>query len=96
MPSYIKRQWEEPRGDQYDVWGHSWWYFEVEEDGTVLRQIEQYDSGIVLKYSARHVQDDYGGLAEKPLDIEQFGESFISAQEFESAWMKLNARNTDK
>ena len=29
---YFKFHWEESRGDAYDDWGASWWYFEVADD----------------------------------------------------------------
>lgn len=49
MSTYVKRHWNEPRGDEHDAWGTSWWYFEVDDEGRVLRQIEQYDSGVRLR-----------------------------------------------
>lgn len=52
------------RGDQYDAWGTSWWYFEVADDGRVIRQVEQYESGVLLHYSAEHDEDTYGELAQ--------------------------------
>jgi hypothetical protein len=89
MPSYVKRHWNETRGDKYDAWGTSWWYFEVDDDGWVIRQIEQYDSGMLLCYSVEHEDDEFGGLAEKTLDLSEAEFSAISAEEFESIWRGL-------
>ena len=83
---YFKRYWNELRGDEHDDWGCSWWYFETNDDGDVLRQIEVYDSGPALKYSELHVEDEYGGLSEKPLDLAEFAEFTTRNQEFERAW----------
>lgn len=52
---YYKRRWDEPRGDEYDHWGFSWWFFETTVDGEVLRQIEVYDSGPSHRYDQEHV-----------------------------------------
>jgi hypothetical protein len=43
---YFKRLWTEPRGDR----GPSWRYFEVDDRGRIVRQIEAYDDGTILKY----------------------------------------------
>jgi hypothetical protein len=64
MPTYVKRLWNHLRGDEHDAWGTSWWYFEVDEEGEVLRQIEQYDSGICLRYSEQHLEDEFGVLGQ--------------------------------
>ena len=32
MTRYYKRNWEETRGDEFDSWGTSIWYFEVGND----------------------------------------------------------------
>jgi len=86
MRRYLKMHWDETRGDNYDSWGASWWYFEVDKDGWVLRQIEQYESGPMLRYSADHENDDFGGLATEPLNLLELAYSEISPQDFERAW----------
>lgn len=86
MPTYVKRLWNENRGDEHDAWRASWWYFEVDDKGSVLRQVEQYDSGVRLCYGEQHVEDEFGGLAEKPLDLSEHGYSTISSQDFEEIW----------
>lgn len=83
---YYKRPWDEVRGDAYDSWGCSVWFFEVGDDGYPVRQIEQYASGTVLKYDAGHIEDEFGGLGDQPLDGDEFAEFEISKEEFEAAW----------
>jgi hypothetical protein len=92
---YAKRQWSESRGDEYDDWGKSWWYFELTIDGSVLRQIEQYDSGAVLKYSEHHVSDQYGFLGDQQLDTEESEFQKLSSVEFENLWRGLKALNCE-
>ena len=83
---YYKRRWDEDRGDEFAEWGSSDWYFEVVPDGTVIRQMEIYDNGTCLRYHADHIEDIYGGLAEKELDHSEFARFAITHEEFESAW----------
>lgn len=84
--NYLKRPWNETRGDEYDAWGTSWWYFEVGSDGSVSRQIEQYAVGVFLRYSVEHEEDIYGRLACVELDLSDAEYCEISSQEFESVW----------
>ena len=83
---YFKRRWDEPRGDQFDSWGLSIWYFEVDADGYPLRQIEVYENGPTLKYDASHIEDEYGALGDQPLDLSEFSAFEISQEEFVVAW----------
>ncbi|MFC0518772.1 DUF6881 domain-containing protein [Mucilaginibacter angelicae] len=83
---YYKRNWDELRGDEFDFWGTSTWYFECDEDDYVLRQMEIYANGNVLKYDESYQEDKYGGLAEGPLDSEEFAEFEITKDEFERVW----------
>ena len=46
---YYKYKWNELRGDQFDNWGFSMWYFEIGEDDFPNRQIEIYENDKVLK-----------------------------------------------
>lgn len=93
MFQYLRRRWEETRGDEHADWGCSTWYFEVDADLNVLRQIEVYDSGACLKYSRTHLEDEYGGLAEKPLDDEDWSPFETSKEEFERIWSTTKAVN---
>jgi hypothetical protein len=40
---YFKAYWDESRGDKFDSWGRSWWYFETDDGGNVLRQVEKFE-----------------------------------------------------
>lgn len=92
---YFKRRWDEQRGDHFNDWGLSWWYFETDADGSVVRQIERYDSGAVLRYDQSHLDDDFGKLCEVPLDLDEFAAFEITLEEFEEAWAMnhVNQRN---
>ena len=83
---YFKREWSETRGDSYNNWGTSIWYFEAEPDLCVTRQVEVYVNGQILRYDRQHLKDEYGGLAEKPLDADDFLPFTIERSEFEQAW----------
>lgn len=83
---YFKRRWDESRGDQFDAWGQSWWFFETDDQGNVTRQMEAYEQGRTLRYNAGHIEDQYGGLSEEPLNLNEFRTFEITRAEFESAW----------
>jgi hypothetical protein len=85
---YFKRYWNEVRGDEFDHWGCSWWYFETDESGSVYRQIEVYDRGPTHRYSDWYPEDDYGGLSKCDLDLGEFREYEIANAEFEQVWLK--------
>ena len=85
---YFKRHWDESRGDEYDHWGTSWWYFEVDEEAWIVRQIEVYENGRISKYGGGFPDDKYGGLGDQQMDLEEFEAYTISAEEFELAWAK--------
>jgi len=84
--TYFKRRWDENRGDEYAGWGCSDYYFEVIPDGTVIRQMEIYDSGVVLQYHPDHLTDTFGFLTDQSIDLSEFAPFSISRQEFEAAW----------
>jgi hypothetical protein len=86
MRRHFKRRWDESRGDEFDGWGGSDWYFEVDDKGYPVRQVEKYDQGQVLKFGAGHDHDRFGGLGDQPLDLEEFSVFAISPDEFEAAW----------
>lgn len=84
---HYQRRWDESRGDEYDAWGASTWFFEVESDGSVVRQIEVYDHGPTLRYDEDRVEDDFGRLGLGRLDaLEDWSPWAISAETFESVW----------
>jgi hypothetical protein len=92
---YFKAYWDESRGDKFDSWGRSWWYFETDDGGNVLRQVEKFENGVILCYDESHIEDEYGGLATEPSVIEAIGvggSSFTQA-EFEQQWSAEEALN---
>lgn len=89
MPSrYLRRRWDDSRGDEFDGWGHSVWYFEVDDGGWPVRQVEAYDAGAVLRYGPDREEDQYGGLGQVSLDDpeEDWSAHMIGRDEFECAW----------
>jgi hypothetical protein len=89
---FYRRRWEESRGDEFDGWGHSLWYFEVDDDGWPIRQIEAYATGQVLRYGPSHERDRYGGLGDQSLfdSGEDWSGFEIMGAEFERAWRSDN------
>jgi hypothetical protein len=87
MKFYFKRPWNETTGDPLtDSWGTATYFFETDLNGNVLRQLEVYEKGRRLKYAPDYSQDDYGGLSEVPLNLEEFKEFEITKREFEDKW----------
>jgi len=78
---YYKRQWNETRGGEYDNWGTSMWYFEIDEDGYPNKQIEKYEKGKVLKYDLENMEDKFGSLGDQSIDFEEFAEFEITKEE---------------
>ena len=87
---YIKREWDETRGDNFDFWGNSMWYFESNENGKVLRQIEEYSIGIRLRYDKKYPSDDYGMLSNKALKLSDPNFEVITDSDFDKIWKKRN------
>ena len=90
---YFKRRWNESRGDEYDSWGASTWYFEVGDDGYPVRQLQEYEGGAILKYDAGHMDDEFGGLGDQLLDLGEFAAFEVDRTEFEITWSSSVARN---
>ena len=93
MPKYYKRPWDEDRGDDHASWGTSVWFFEVGEDGFPTRQLEDYQSGIAIRYDATHLNDEFGRLSEAALPSTEFSPFTITAAEFEAAWASHRPHN---
>jgi hypothetical protein len=83
---YYKRRWEEGRGDRFDAWGPAVYFFETDENGAVLRQVEVYANGTVLRYDVGHFEDEYGRLADQPLDRMAMARFLTDETAFERAW----------
>lgn len=91
---YLKRYWNEVRGDEHDDWGHSWWYFEIDSEGNVLRQVEEYEEGKISRYDETKIEDKFGGLAQVPIVDSEYDSLInyteIPKSEFEEMWRKVN------
>ena len=83
---YYKRNWEESRGDEFDNWGKSIWYFETDNSGLPIKQIEVYENGNVMKYDKIKSEDEFGRLGYKELDLDEFNEFKITELEFNKVW----------
>ena len=62
------------------------WYFEIDEKGYPNRQIEKYDNGKVLKYDLENMEDEFGGLGDQIIEIEEFSEFEITKEKFTREW----------
>ena len=95
---YFRSNWPETRGDEYDHWGTATYWLEVDTEKTVVRQLEIYANGSVLKYDLQKQHDEYGGLSDQPLDARQLGSHGITMveetyQRFEEMWSQSIALN---
>lgn len=86
--NYYRRPWDESRGDEYDSWGTSVYSFETDLSGVVLRQLQIYEDGHILKYEESHAEDGYGMIAAHPLPLDEFEAFRITKTDFEEAWAK--------
>ncbi len=87
MAYYFKRDWDETTGEPLtDSWGTSTYYFETTDLGEVMRQIQVFSNGRKLKYSLAKLEDEYGELADVPLDLDEFEEFITEKDDFENAW----------
>lgn len=85
---YYKRHFDEPRTEQAEVWGTCDYYFETNQIGEVLRQIEVYENGKRLKYHDKLIEDEFGSLADQSLDLSDFVNFEITKFDFELQWQK--------
>ena len=85
---YYKRHFDEPRTEKSEIWGTCDYYFETNQDGEVLRQIEVYENGKTLKYDDEFIEDEFGFLADQPLDLFDFENFAITKTDFEFQWKK--------
>ncbi|SFN72030.1 hypothetical protein SAMN05421741_109140 [Paenimyroides ummariense] len=85
---YFKKIWNESSGDDVtDSWGNSIFYFETDTNLNVLKQIQVFENGKILKYDEQNYEDEYGFLADQPLEIEDFEEEEISKINFYEIWI---------
>ena len=52
----------------------------------MIPQVEEYESGALLRYDSLRNVDAYGGLALDPIDLSEAAYLTISSQEFEQVW----------
>ena len=86
---YFKFHWNETRGDQYDSWGTSMWYLELDETFYPNRKIEVYQNGMRLKYDSDKIEDKFGMLGDQAVSIEEINQmkaTEIAAFEFDEEW----------
>jgi Domain of unknown function (DUF5071) len=83
---YYKRHWTENRGDKHNDWGTSWWYFETDGEGNILKQIEEYENGTVQCYDTENPENEFGGLGKTPMELWEFAEYEIYKEDFDSIW----------
>lgn len=85
---YYKRHFNEIRTKKSETWGTCDYYFETNQNGQILRQIEVYENGKELKYSEEFIEDEYGFLADQPIDLLDFENFVINKSDFEYQWQK--------
>ena len=85
---YYKRHFNEIRTEKSEIWGTCDYYFETNQNGQILRQIEVYENGKKLKYSEEFIEDEYGFLADQPIDLLDFENFIINKSDFEYQWQK--------
>ncbi len=89
---FFKRTFNETRGGQFDHWGTSIFYLDIDKDGFPSRQIEKYQSGDTLKYDIYNTDNQYGGLGGQALDFDEFKDFEISEEEFNKEWIYTKIR----
>lgn len=85
---YFRRRWDDARSDEWSSWGPSWWLFETNEQGKVLRQLEVYEDGPALHYDDLNPKDRYGGRSTVTSlwELEDWSEWEIDKETFEELW----------
>ncbi len=93
MTQYFKRNWDETTGDELtDSWGTATYYFETDSDLNIIRQIQVFQNGQVLKYHQEFMEDEFGMLSDQQLDKDEFEEFSIDNSEFTDTWNKLERK----
>ena len=92
MYQYFKKSWGRTREDEFQTWGKVTWFVETDEDGFPKRKIEVYENGNRIKYHQNKPFDDYGGLGNLALDLQEFSAYTIDQTIFEEEWKKANPK----
>ena len=86
---YFKKFWEETTGEELtDSWGDSTYFFETDKNLNVIKQIQLFRNGKILKYDEQYLEDDFGGLADQQLEITEFIDNETTEVEFLEMWNK--------
>ncbi|WP_226065475.1 hypothetical protein [Kaistella polysaccharea] len=86
---YFKKFWEETTGEELtDSWGDSTYFFETDKNLNVIKQIQLFRNGKILKYNEQYLEDDFGGLADQQLEITEFIDNEMTEVEFLEMWNK--------
>ena len=82
--------------DRSPSWGRSAIYMETSEEGFVGRQIQLFESGVVLAYDGEHYHDDYGWRYPNPVYTDPPRTVPITSKEFHRVWLRhTNAKNRE-
>ena len=84
--NYFTQFWDEERDDENASWGTSTWFFETNDADEVLKQITIYKNDKVFKYSEENLEDEFGGLCEDTLTIDDCDGEVISKEDFYKIW----------
>lgn len=89
-PHYFKRtlDWNSDVVPRSPEWGNSVIFFETSEEGFVNRQIQLFESGLVLTYDDHHYHDAHGWRDQNPVATEPPNTVTISRKEFQKAWLR--------
>ncbi len=91
--NFYKRYWAETTGEEStNDWGTSTYYFETDNELNVVRQMQVFEKGHILKYNEDFLEDQFGMLSDQPLDEIEFEEFKISQEEFNILWYKLERK----
>ena len=84
---YFKKFWDESTGEELtDSWGSSTYYFETDENLNVIKQIQKFENGKVLKYDKHNIEDEFGFLSDQSLENDEFNDDEIQKNEFYIIW----------
>lgn len=69
-------------------WGKSAIYYETSEEGFPIRQIQVFESGVILAYDDEHYRDEYGWRDGNPICSEPPKTVAITSKDFHRIWMR--------